>query len=153
MRPGHRTIAFVGAGGLYLTALFLPAVNPFFGPADPRYPPFPGHKALRLGAVLLTRWEANDPFFGLKLLAVTGWMANPAVWIAFATCALRRWWWTRLFAGIGMALALSPLPFPKGADALAGQPGYWAWAGSAMILVAVGWHARASRGGTGGPPR
>ena len=76
MRPGQRMIALIGAGGLYLVACILPAFNPFYGGADPRFQPFSGGKALVLGANILihTHWDPIDPFHTLKIVAVTAWM-------------------------------------------------------------------------------
>ena len=138
-------MALVGGAGLYLAAFFLSAANPYYGPPDPRYQPWPGYTVFRLGWVLITKWEKDDPFVGMQLVVVTAWMANPAIWLAIGAVSCRRWWWTRLFAGVGLALALAPLVLPQFADALAGQPGYWMWAASAALLFAIGWHARTAR--------
>lgn len=150
MRPAYGTLALIGASVLYTVAFVLPAANPYFDPVAPEYRPWPGHRVFLLGWHLLTEWEQDGPVFvWVRLVAVTGWMANPALWLAFGAALFRQWWWVRLFSGAGAALALSPLPFPKFADALAGQPGYWAWSGSAIVLFAAAYMRSRSAKGPG----
>jgi hypothetical protein len=144
MRPRYRVSALVGAIALYAVAFFLPAADPYFGP-DSGYRPWPGRRAFLLGWHLFTHLPEYGPFVGLQIVAVSGWMANPAVWLALGSACFRRWWWVRLFGGVGVGLALSVLAVPKFADALAGQPGYWAWTASAVGLFVVGWWGRRSQ--------
>lgn len=145
MRPAYQTVAIISTVAIYSVAFLLPAANPYLDPVDPKFRRWTGYKTFLLGWHLLTHWKRDDPFIGLQLAAVTGWMANPAVWLAFVSAVRRRWWWVRVFGGVGVSLALSLLIVPKFADALAGQPGYWAWAISAIGMFVVGWLAHRYR--------
>lgn len=142
VKAGRRTIAIMVGAGLYLAAFFLPAANPFYGPADPSFPPWTGHTVFRAGWAHIVKWEKPEPFVGFQIVAVTSWMANPSIWLALGGALVGRWRLVRLFSGVGLILALLPLSIPRFADALAGQPGYWAWVGSVVFLFVVSWHER-----------
>src|SRR3954452_1718813 len=98
MRPRYRLSALVGAIALYAVAFCLPAAVPYFGP-DSGYRPWPGHRAFLLGWHLLTPLSEYCLFVGFQFVAVSGWMANPAVWLPLGSACFRRWWWVRLFCG------------------------------------------------------
>lgn len=123
------------AAAVYGAALLLPTAAPFNAAYSTTT--YPGYDAFRLWKVLFL-WEPGSIDWWVLSL---GWLANPAIWIAIALTAAGRPRPAGVAAGCGLVLGLAPLPwyFPM----VAGLPGYWAWVGSAGLVLAAGvaqWH-------------
>jgi hypothetical protein len=130
---------------MYVAALFLPTVAPF----NPAFSTttYPGYVAFRMWKVLV-EWVPEDIHWWVISLA---WLANPAIWIAIVLTAAGFRRGAGAFAGCGLVLGFVPLPC--GYSALGELPGYWAWVGSAGLLMAASlgpWRRLLTRPADGG---
>jgi hypothetical protein len=95
-------------------------------------------------AVLLERKPGDLNWWVLGL----AWLVNPAIWAAITLTVAGRRRAAGAAAGCGMVLALVTLPWYF--SGVAGLPGYWAWVGSAGVVLAAAvgpWHGVAAEPG------
>ena len=122
-----RWLVAVCAAGLYALSMLLPTAAPFN--PESNNTTYPGYVAFRAWKVVLD-WSPGE--LDCWLLG-TAWLANPAIWLAVVLVATGRWRTAMVAAGCGFVLGLVVLP--RFYPIVSGFPGYWAWIGSAALLL------------------
>jgi hypothetical protein len=129
MGAGPRNTLVGVAAALYAASLALPTAAPF----NPRFSGtvYPGWDAFQTGWWALVAFEPNEPDWWVLGGA---WLVNPLVWVAaVATLAGRR----RAAGWLAWAAVSLCLPaLVQFGGMIAGQPGYWCWLASAVLLAA-----------------
>ena len=113
--------------GTHVASFVLPTAAPF----NPEFSDttYTGYVAFGTWKVLLD-WQPWD----IDWWVLGGcWFANPAVWLAIAFILVGWWRAGAIAAGCGLLLGLVVLP--RYHPIIAGLPGYWAWVGSAVVLL------------------
>lgn len=123
--PGSRCFSLVVAGALaWLVSLGLPAIA------------LPGGETYRGVRILLDGWRA-------VALGIPAWCANPALVVALAGVALKRYGVAALLSGLSLALAASSLG-ARWFAALGGtmlpdfvfEVGFFLWISSTLVVFA-----------------
>lgn len=121
-RIGHPWTIAMCAALLYAVSMFLQV----FRFMDE---PIRGYDAFRIGLDALLSMKIRDIDVSLA------WLANPAIWLAILFAARGHWRAGRFAAGCGLALGLVMLI--RYHELILHGPGYWAWIGSALFLLAA----------------
>jgi len=89
-----------------------------------------GAEAFSIGWNSLISFESNERDYWILSFA---WLANPAIWIAIIAAGFGRWRMATLAAGCGVVLCWTAML--RFSEILATYPGFWAWSGSASVLL------------------
>lgn len=122
-------LVVAGTGmAFYLAALVLPTYSPF----NPHFSDtvYSGAHAFRAGWRAIMAFEPKEVDFWLLSAA---WLANPVLWISFVAAGCGRWRIASVFSSCGLVLSLTVLL--RFSSMVVGYPGFWAWSGSASILL------------------
>ena len=128
MELSSRSWVPASGASLYAVCLALPTYSPFNSEFSDTV--YSGADAFRCGWRMLIAWEPAEPDWWVLSAA---WLANPVTCFAVVMAAAGRWRVAAIAAGCGMVLCLVVLP--RFGGMVIAHPGFWAWSGSAVLIL------------------